>query len=256
MENLFLKNYKTILSYKLDKIYSDKLPSTYEQLEKVIVLSFKENWKYDNLPDNAFKEALSYFCGGMNIEEIEKEYGNLTKRKILSFVSKNKFTPTREKIPQILRHQIRRSKPYFEAEKILKEINKDKLVQDFNNLPRSEFLSIYKNLPVDGLKKILSKEFINTEEIIKDKIQEQWIQNSQLSKNDIYDLLVKETNDPFLRKKTVYRVLEEKGYSRSKSEVNKIRETKSKGSANKDYQIKANTLNAIKESKFQTLHLF
>lgn len=30
MENLFLKNYKTILSYKLDKIYIDKLPSTYE----------------------------------------------------------------------------------------------------------------------------------------------------------------------------------------------------------------------------------
>ena len=81
MENLFLKNYKTILSYKLDKIYIDKLPSTYEQLEKVIKLSFEENWKYDNLPNNAFKEALAYFCAGMNVDEIEKEYGNLTKRK-------------------------------------------------------------------------------------------------------------------------------------------------------------------------------
>lgn len=253
MENLFLQNYRTILSYKLDKIYIDKLPSTYEQLEKVIILSFEENWKYDNLPDNAFKEALAYFCAGMNIDEIEKEYGNLTKRKILSFVTKNQFTPNREKIPKILRHQIRRSKPYFEQEKILNKINKDKLIQDFNNLPRSEFLALYSELPIEGLKKIVSKEFIDTEEIIKDKIQVQWIQNNQLSKNDIYDLLVKETNDPFLRKKTVYRILEEKGYSRSKSEVNKIRETKSKGSANKDYQIKANTLKAIKESKFQTI---
>lgn len=253
MENLFLKNYKTILSYKLDKIYIDKLPSTYEQLEKVIKLSFEENWKYDNLPNNAFKEALAYFCAGMNVDEIEKEYGNLTKRKILSFVAKNQFTTTREKIPQILRHQIRRSKPYLEQEKILNELDKDKIIKDFNTLPRAKFLSIYNTLPIDGLKKIVSKEYVNTEEIIKDKIQEKWLTNGQLSKNDIYDLLVKETNDPFLRKKTVYRVLEEKGYNRSKSEVNKIRETKSKGSANKDYQIKANTLNSIKESKFQTI---
>ena len=253
MENLFLKNYKTILSYKLDKIYIDKLPSTYEQLEKVIILSFEENWKYDNLTDNAFKEALAYFCAGMNVDEIEKEYGNLTKRKILSFVAKNKFTNTREKIPQILRHQIRRSKPYLEQEKILNKLDKDKIIKDFNTLPRVEFLSTYNTLPIDGLKKIVSKEYVNTEEIIKDKIQEKWLTNSQLSKNDIYNLLVEETKDPFLKKKTVYRILEEKGYNRSKDEVNKIRVQKSKGANNNDYQVKLNTLKAIEQSKFKNI---